>query len=211
MFRRDTFVLIAAALIGIVLTIYLTIGATQFFPEELQRQQGECPPSLDEAPDRRPVVDEFYAQWYGDSLLAFHEEPLFERKNERQGVVRFTYLRSFHAPVMVRTVETTDGQVRLIAKWMTGWDGCTNREPACVIDRVLTEAERTRLQAIKAPLLRTASFGCLSGVDGSTWIIEAAGHGDYRMWHQWSPHTGGVRDLGLTMLELTGWHFAEIY
>jgi hypothetical protein len=210
MFQRGAFGLLVIALIALSLILYVTFTQTTFFPKALLAHESECPATLYYPADARPVIDEFEADWFAGELLAFHEEPLFPIKDQDQLSLRFTYMRSFHASVMVRTVET-NGDIRLIAKWMAGEDGCSNGTPACTINRILTKPEQTRLKAAAAPLLRKPSFGCYGGFDGSRWVVEASGRGEYRLWNQWSPEMGEVRDLGLTMLDLTGWRLDPVY
>lgn len=211
MFRRDTFVLVAVALIGIVFTIYMVIGSTPFFPKSLQDEVGECPANTYFPAERGPVMDEFTADWYSGGLLAFGERPIFQDKARAQQAVRFTLLRSFHAHVMIRTVETEDGRVRLIGKWMPGLDGCDNTKVDCSVDRILTAAEQARFVAAQTPQLQKASYGCPSGIDGSMWILESSGRGTYQFWGEWSPRMGELRELALVMLDLTGWHLQELY
>lgn len=209
MFRLDTFALIGTALVGIVCSIYLVIGSTPFFPRSLYTQLGECPANPPIPAETRLVMDDFDADWYSDELQAFHEEPLFPDREQTSQTVRFTLLRSFHAPVMVRTVET-NGQIRLIGKWMGGQDGCETTALSCSVDRVLTQAERQRLKAEQRQLQK-ASYNCLGGLDGSRWLLEVSGHGDYKFWSEWSPRSGDLRALALVMLDLTGWQLTEVY
>lgn len=212
MFRRDTFVLVAGALVGIVFTIYMVIGSTPFFPKSLQSERGECPANNAYYPaEIGPVMDEFTADWYSSGLIAFGESPIFQDGNKEQQTIRFTLLRSFHAHVMVRTVETGDGRIRLIGKWMPGLDGCDKDKVSCSVDRILTDAEQAKLATAQASLLQKPSYGCPSGIDGSMWLMEASGHDNYRFWADWSPLRGDLRDLALAMLDLTGWRFREIY
>lgn len=210
MFQRGAFGLLVIAPIALSLILYVTFAQTTFFPKALLTQEGECPAALDYPAATRPVIDEFEADWFAGELLAFHEDPLSPLQDQGRLHLRFTYLRSFHAAMMVRAVET-DGDIRLVAKWMAGEDGCANGSPACTIDRILTKPEQARLEAAAAPLLGKPSFGCYGSLDGARWIVEASGRGDYRLWNQWSPEMGEVRDLGLTMLELTGWRLADVY
>lgn len=211
MFRGGTFALIAAALVGAVVTIYSAIGQAPYFPDALRSQRGDCPPSRHYPGERRPVIDEFEADWFRRELRAFHEPPIFGRHRGQPDVVRFTYLRSFHPPIIVRTLDSGDGEVRLVAKEMEGRDGCSTPGSTCAVDRLLTVEERRRLDQAKARLLRSDPYGCYGGVDGSKWIIEASGSDHYALWHEWSPEDGPLRDLGLTMLELTGWQVQHIY
>lgn len=210
MFRRDTFALIGTALIGVICTIYLVIGSTPFFPKSVYTQLGECPANTPFPAERGLVMDEFYADWYSSELQAFHEDPLFPAKGQSSQTVRFALLRSFHAPVMVRTVETNDGHIRLIGKWIAGQDGCETTHLSCSVDRVLTQAERERLKAAQLQLHK-ASYSCDGGLDGSRWLLEVRGRGEYKIWSEWSPRNGDLRALALVMLDLTGWQLAEVY
>jgi len=210
MFRRDTFALISTALIGIICTIYLVIGSTPFFPKSVYTQFGECPANAPIPAEKRLVMDEFDAEWYSSELQAFHEEPLFPDKGQSSQTVRFTLLRSFHAPAMVRTVETNDGHIRLIGKWMAGQDGCETTRLSCSVDRRLTQAERERLKAAQRQLQKS-SYSCSGWLDGSRWLLEVSGRGDYKIWSEWSPRSGDLRALALVMLDLTGWKLAEMY
>ena len=210
MFGRSAFALLALALFGIAFTIYAVIASTPFFPRSLQSEFGVCPASEYYPAERRPVMQDYEAEWYSSSLLGLHEEPLFEDKERAQQTVRFTLLRSFHVPVTIRTTEMEDGRIRLAATWPAGHDGCPASESVCRVDRVLSEAEQARLADAQRFLLKP-SYGCPSGVDGSMWLIEASGRGDYRFWSEWSPRDGELRDLALVMLDLTGWRLREIY
>lgn len=205
MFRRDIFVLVAVALIGIVLTVYMIIGQTPFFPKALQATYGDCPQLEYEADPRRLVMTDFEADWFGSALLGFHEEPIFPTKSSSQRTVRFLILSQFHEPMMVRTAEMEDGRVRLIAKRMPYSSECVDDNRGCMVDRVLTDAEQRRLRAVEAPMLQRQSYSCAGGLDGSRWVVEGNGGGNYRFWNEWSPRTGALRELGLIMLELAGW------
>ncbi len=205
MFQRAAVALTAVALIGIVVTIYAVISSTPMFPKSL-----ECPGTRDYPARRGPVLDDWTANWYSSELVPFSEQPIFQDKDRDKHVVRLLLNRSFDANVMVRTVETADGNIRLIAKWMPGNDGCDRTRTHCSIDRLLTNSERARLQTAQRPLLGKASYGCHSGVDGQMWIVESSGRGNYGFWSEWSPESGDLRELSLVMLALTGWHLQYI-
>lgn len=210
MFRRDIFALVSVAIIGLVLTIYLTMGATPFFPASLRTTMGECPSRSFRPAYERVVLDQFEMDWFASDLQAFHEEPLLPQQHASSRTVRFSYRPGFYSPVMVRTTESEDGQVHLLAKRMAGWNGCRPHTPSCVVDRTLTSDETRRLKTAQEGLLQRPSHGCSTGVDGSRWIIEASGHGEYRLWHEWTPEAGDIRELGTTMLALTGWEFERL-
>lgn len=210
MFRRDAYILVALALFGIVFTIYAVIGSTPFFPKSLQSQPGECPANSYYPAKRGPVMHDYEAEWFSSALLGLQVEPLFHQANQSRQTVRFSLLRSFHAPLTVTTAQTTDGKIQLSGTWAAGYDGCPAMRGRCSVDRILTDAEQARLTAAQA-FLNSSSYGCPSGIDGSMWLLEASGRGEYRFWSEWSPQEGALRELALVMLELTGWSPKEIY
>lgn len=209
MFQRDAYALIALALAGVVFTLYAVIGSTPFFPRSLQLQSGICPASDDYPAERRRVMDASEAEWYSSGLFSLHEQPLFPDRDRPLQTVRFTLLRSFHAPLTVRTTDLKDGRLRLQATLAPGPDGCPEDKDDCRIDRVLTQTEQARVARAQS-LLETDTYGCATGIDGSMWLVEASWRGDYRFWSEWSPRHGELRDLALVMIDLTGWELKEI-
>lgn len=206
-FRRDLFALIAVALMGVVVTIYMVFGQTPFFPKSLLTTTGDCPGVRDMIPPHRTtVMYEDEASWLRHDLMSFHEAPLFRDQNRPERTVRFLLGVSDVPPFVVRTVETPDGHIRLIAKMPPGKRGCAEDGRGCLVDRMLTAEEAIRLKAAQAPLLSQASYGCHTGPpDGAMWVIEASGGGDYRYWQTQSPDGGELFDLAATMTDLTGW------
>lgn len=212
MFRRDIFVLLAAALLGIAFVIYIAIGQTPFFPKSLHTALTDCPErqwedaSLREHPipaDRRPVLDEFETQYFTDVLLGLGEQPL-HRATGVNRTTRLTIIGSISGSLAIRTIETDDGR-RLVGKRMPFGDGRCNTLRDCAVDRLLTPGEQASLEAAEARLMRRAPFGCSNLPDGSAWLVEASGAGTYRAWHSGSPQDPDVRRLGKIMMNLTGW------
>ena len=81
------------------------------------------------------------------------------------------------------------------------------------VERLLSKREQRDLDRVIARTndLRIAPAVCDGGYDGARWIMESARAGDYRYADRQSPKTGPVHDLGLAMLQLTGWSLAPIY
>lgn len=202
MFRRDTFVLIAAALVGSVMAVYASLGETPFFPATLQTTLGECPENGDIPAHRRPALDPDEASWFGHSLLALHEAPLVERRAGQRTTLRLTLPDSY--PVAVRVTEVEGGRLHLTGKWLQGSSDCTD-ERGCVVEKLLSPAEQARLEAAVAPLLRVPSYGCYGHVDSSGFILEASDGDGYRMWHQRSPRSGDLLAASVVFVELAEW------
>lgn len=162
-----------------------------------------------------PVLSRMEREYLSDALSSAQEPPLVEivGENSETSAFRFIWLRSFHAPVIVRVVSGSDGRAQLTAKLMTGLGGYDLGKVDAVVDRPLSTAEVGRFRAVmdKARIAGVQSSTCDLGCDGATWLVEAIDDGIYRYLERWSPEDGPIRDLGLHMLGLTGWTFDEIY
>lgn len=148
------------------------------------------------------AVDSFRAQWYGAFLSAFSEPSLWDRsKKSPDQSYRFTWLRTFHHPVVVRIEVRPDGICELTAKVGLGSGGY---DPGMLIrneTRPLTKEQsewflnQVLLKFWKAPKEGSAR----SGEDGAQWIIEGVKDGRYKIEDWWSPDAGPIHELGLSM------------
>ena len=193
------------------------------------------PPSLFEAVEPcdyghgrngKPVMDEYRSDWYSSHLRAAREPRLGEvapiHEVDGIGVLRFTWLRTFHAPVMVRVEATADGELRLAATELSGAGGYDPGRIARRIERRLSADETARLTALvietrvldlppsdDCPVVAETGEIIIHG-DGAHWIIEANGPEGYRYIDRWSAEPP-VRELGLHLVGLTGWTYDRIY
>ena len=153
------------------------------------------------------AVDEFKAQWYGRFLDAFKEPSLWELSKKTQGqFYRFTWLRSFHHPVVVRIEVRPDGICELTVKVGLGSGGY---DPGMLIQndsRPLTKQQsQWFLNWVDSRFWNTpAEANDHPGDDGAQWIIEGVENGRYRIEDRWSPKSGSIRELGLAMTGLAG-------
>lgn len=171
------------------------------------------PGSMSRQPVQHKVVDEILSE----ELAAFHEPSLYRRPRGSPRSVRFTWLPSFHDPVVVRVDTLPDGRQQLTAKQRPGGAGFPldrGLKAAREQVRVLTHDEATRLEiALQASrLFELPDAGCSWGPDGAQWVIEASDPSlGYRYRDYQSPDRGIERDLGLVFLELTNWRIEQIY
>ncbi len=163
------------------------------------------------------VQSDFDDDWFSGELAAFHEPSLYRRPAGSLRSVRFTWLRSFHDPVVVRVDTMPDGGLRMAAKQRPGGAGFQLDEvvpTAREVNRTLTGEETRRFEAaiIASGLLAASDSGCFTGTDGAQWIVEVSDpEAGYRYRNFQSPDTGLERDIGFMMLWLTGWHVEPIY
>lgn len=196
-------------------------GPDPVFPVSARDRQGEAyfPQALREATlrcglfgpgARREVMSEQVASWYAGHLAAAGEAPLF-RSNGRS--LRFTWLRSFHAPVVIRLDTGADGAVTMTATELSGQGGYEPGTVARRIERRLTAAEAAAVMRTleDTRVLGQAPATCALGLDGAQWIVEFAGPGGYQFVERQSPDKGPVRELGLHLIGLTGWRYESIY
>ena len=191
---------------------WVAMASEQFFPTSLYAAVEPC--STEDGPFNdvlgQPTLDEFEADWFVGELQGLHERPLFPA-DQKSTTLRFAMFRSFHADVVVRVDQLPTGEMELTAKRAVGRDGCKLDEAPCELHRTLTSDERVRLLEAEKNAFAAPPRDCRGGLDGSRWLIEKSADGRYDFAQRFSPETGRVRELGVTMLELTGWRFKEIY
>ena len=231
MIPRVAYLMILGALAFVVLAAAAGSGLLDrlppqpYFPPELaEPRERACDPEGAQYPDSivetrttEPVVDDFHAQWFGVHLRAAQEvslsrpPPSDEPSPARS--IRFTWLRTFHQPVVVRIDETPDGRMRLTARRLTGLGGYDPGGVADRRDRDLTpaEAETLRRALARIDVFELLPLGCGGGVDGAEWILEARQDRRYHLARRWTPKGGGVHELGLLLLGFTHWEFERVY
>jgi hypothetical protein len=125
-------------------------------------------------------------KWYSEYLKAMKEPVVYSDNTNRQ-IIRFTWLRTFHHPVVVGMVND-GGEVSLYWKTSSGTGGyepgklVTDRHKRIDIqqwDEMTQELERINFWR----LLTNYPF---FGLDGAQWILEAKIDGKYHMVDRWS-------------------------
>lgn len=128
----------------------------------------------------------------------------------RQPVYRFLWLRTFHAPIVVR-VEKRNDAMHLVAVRLDGEGGYGPGREVERIDRVMSDQEMDVFnEALANAWIWTSPDAPETrGLDGSRWIIEARDGSRYKFQDVWSPETGRIHALGKTFIALTGWPIPE--
>ena len=214
---RGFAVVLTLLLLGFALfTAWWSTRRTDYFPTALQSVFIDC--VSPGGRDRQPVLYDFSADWYSGVLSDFEEPSLYRRPADAPRSVRFTWIRSFHDPIVVRIDTLTDGSSRLTAKQNPAGAGFGPEAripgPPRRMMRLLNPVEEEALDRALAAsrLFEVESSGCQTGVDGAQWIVEGADPiKGYRFRDVQSPQAGLERDLGLFLLGLTGWDVEPIY
>src|ERR1700754_2651077 len=102
---------ISVGALGLVLTAN---GAAQddraYFPRSLYETKGRC--GLLGLGGTQEAMSDFTARWYAEHLRAAGEGPLSDMPGP---TLRFTWLRTFHAPVVIRVGPAANGGLTLTA------------------------------------------------------------------------------------------------
>lgn len=185
-------------------------------------QEAYFPPELTEARECRfagltvnePVLSDFQVEWFSAQLAAAREPPLMLRPYGADTALRFTWLRSFDEPIVIRIEGPGGGKPWMKAIRLSGAGGYEPGEIDEQIERYLTQDEARRLAELlhDIDLSRVASAECGDlGLDGAEWLVETMNDDGYRFYRRWSPDDGEIRKLGLFLLRLTGWNNKPIY
>jgi hypothetical protein len=180
-----------------------------YFPPALTRATYKCA----EFPKPVPLVSAQEVDWFSEQLLAADEPSILPALASGTNVYRFTWLRSFDPPVMIRIEEAGGGEFLMTASRLSGKGGYEPGEVEARVRRKLTTGEVSQFQRalLSANRLRLKAVSCGNGYDGALWIMEAVDRGAYRYVNRWSPHRGPVRALGMVMLSFTGWTPGPVY
>jgi hypothetical protein len=211
------------ALTFVVIGLALVIGAAgfgmidrlppqQYFPASFRQPSGLC---VHERSDGvkvdQSVVSDVEAERYSLFWRTAQEPSLYlasrQPQAERRSSYRFTWLRSFHEPIIVRLDLLPSGDMQMSARRLSGKGGYGAGPIVDRVDRLLTptEADRIHRVLLQSDVLKLPPIGCEAGADGAVWIIEANDRGTYRYVNRWSPSGGPLRAAGTEMLKLTGW------
>ena len=130
-------------------------------------------------------LDDFERDWFSAHISAAKEQPLTPiRPTETH---RFTWLRSFHQPVVVRV--HCDDSCDVTTKVLSGLGGYGPGKIVSNSQRTLNSVEKTKLQDVllAASLWDGQPATDTLGMDGAQWIFESRVGERYIAWNVWSP------------------------
>jgi hypothetical protein len=181
-------------------------------------------------------TDSFLLSWFSFTLYKMNE-PLLSNFYSGHEVYRFTWIRSFNEPVVIR-VDKTDKGILMTTKKLGGhpptvpYAIARSRQTFPALDypaaysynpfwvdttRNMNEEDFTELisliDTVKLYSLPSmVHHQCLWGSDGAEWIIEAQKADGYYCAYRWSPrkHTP-LNDVGRLMIKLSGLRHERIY
>ena len=158
------------------------------------------------------LINDVEADWFGSHLRAAQERSLWQPPSEPGAhTLRFLWLRTFHAPAVLRIDEQAPGKFRLTATLLQGQGGYGPGRVERRVTRLLSTDEAGAYQRAYSRVEGLPQIGCESGVDGSEWVVEIREHGRYRLLKRWTPASGAFHDLGVLLIGFSGWNPKPIY
>jgi hypothetical protein len=198
--------------IGGVLALVLLVANPGFFLTE-RYQDTENRPRFFPKPAENPG-DQIKDYWYATYLTALRERPLGCNSSGSAEVYRFTWLRTFHHPVVISLEHDLKGRWLMHTKVSSGAGGY---EPGILgLDLVRSmSSDYTRqlrdTMSVNSTFWNTAAQDSSVGFDGAEWIIESRVGDNYHSVGRWSPSYGLIHDIGLQFLALSGANFDPVY
>lgn len=139
---------------------------------------------------------------FAECLEALSEPPLTAKEAQgSQACYRFTWLRTFHRPVVFRVEVKRDGSATYQVKVADGaggyeW-GKVVRNETKVIDPALAATFKAQAQK----LLKLEPYEKSRGLDGASWLIEVRMDGRYHAVSRWSPSDGEFQKMGQLFID----------
>ena len=207
----------------------LRFGDGQALPANLNEMPDGCPATWGAPPGSGtdPVLSGHEREWYSRHFAAAGERALSSYQTEMQPVrlLRFTWLRTFDHPVIVRLAEYSGERWVVHATRLSGAGGYDEGDIDARVSRDLSTSE---VEALRGLLAESALFemsldDCIYQIDengeevivvmadGARWLVEGLDEQGYRYVNRQSPETGAVYDFGVFALGLTGWDVEPIY
>jgi len=163
------------------------------------------------------TVDSLLLQWFSFELYKMNEPVIFNYQPVKE-ICRFTWLRSFHRPVVIK-VEKDKDSIYITTKMLeNNIELCVNSKKS------LTGNQYERLRSVitssnltTAPYLENRFCHMIS--DGAAWIFEIANDSGYYEIYRQSPGAFnqtsrgalGLRRIGELMIELSDLKGEEVY
>lgn len=148
------------------------------------------------------------------TLLARAQEPSFlVPRPDGATIMRFTWLRSFHAPIIIRLTVPRQGKGRVEMIRFSGLGGYDYGQVKDRKSRTVNQGEIIALLADADPaLLEPATPSCgPPGTDGARWLIERSDASGHHFAERWSPDDGVVKTAGMALIRLAGLEGEKIY
>ncbi len=134
-------------------------------------------------------------KWYSKYLSTLKEPIIYDTIPKT--IYRFTWLRSFNHPIVIRVETNTDVS---IIYWKMGNEEKIIKSKSRKLSSEELEIIKENIESLDFFNVPTTADG-LIGIDGARWILEVLIDGEYHVVDRWSG--GAIKPLCLELLNLT--------
>jgi hypothetical protein len=157
-------------------------------------------------------VDDIVRKWYIKQLRGLEETSLYPPSTDKE-VYRFTWLRTFHNPMVFKITVLGNGSGTLTVKRANGAGGY---EPGLIDLRKDIALSNAQVDELKKGLSDMSYWEKPSkletmGMDGAQWIVEANANGKYKIVDRWSGSDPAVQAWGIQLIDLSGADVGDVY
>jgi hypothetical protein len=135
-------------------------------------------------------IDSFCLSWFSSFLYAMNEPLLFNKYFGKE-IYRFTILRTFHNPIMLRLEKDLDSY----CIYWKETDGKGGYEPGSIICDKKKKIDKSDwfnfISMLDSMQFWTMGRSTSWGTDGSEWILEGTKSDQYHVVSIWSPGESG--------------------
>jgi hypothetical protein len=188
----------------------LFVGGRFAFGEDATEVQKNYFPQ--EVFDDRSRLDDRVSNWYSKHLIALDEASLYPATPNVE-VYRFTWLRTFHNPMVFRVAVHVSGSGALTVKRTNGAGGY---EPGVIDLRKEIALSNEQINQLKEALVKMSYWELptrlkTEGLDGAQWIVEANANGRYKIVDRWTGSDLEIQSWGMQLIKLSGVEVGEVY
>ncbi len=176
-------------------------------------------------------IDTFLIQWFSYELYKMKEPVLFNYSLGKE-IYRFTWLRSFHRPVVIK-IEKDENNIFISSKMLQWQVNLPFFKSYDEHGNEILYDNSIPFEVNKTMIIRKTSFNsfiylldqlkitsvpyrpyspCMIGCDGSEWIFEIQNNSGYYCITRWSPKKGTpLRRIGELLIQMGGFEDEKVY
>ena len=148
-------------------------------------------------------IDSFSNTWYSGHLLVL-EEPVIYSDSTNIEIIRFTWLRTFHNPIIIRIVNNEE----IVFIYWKKSNGAGGYNPGNLIVNEKKRIESQQWTEIVQKLEKSKFWEISTnyprfGLDGAQWILEAKIGNKYHVVDRWSGDDSEIGQFCLDLLKMT--------
>lgn len=154
--------------------------------------------------ERSQSLDSQKNHWYSRMLTAM-KEPILPMESNNVEIYRFTWLRTFHHPIMVR-VYIQQNKTFLALKVLDGFGGF---DPGDIVTDKIIRISKKNWEMLESKIKDLKFWNQPSeiesvGLDGADWILEGKVKGTYHFMTRWAPQGTEFGRVCWYILNLSG-------